>query len=225
MLSEEHRAERVRCADLFLQALDSIEGYSDSIITVDETWVHHTTPETKQQSKQWLPKGSDPPKKAKVVLSAKKVMATIFFDNQGVVYTTYAEGTINSAAYIDALKEMNHKLSRKRPGKRGWNFRLHHDNARVHTSKATMEFLTSKGVEVVPHPPYSPDLAPCDFWFFPNLKKNLGGTAYTTDSEVKQAVGRVFRTMSKEDFEFAINEQWKKRWLLCKEKKGDFVEK
>jgi hypothetical protein len=65
-----------------------------------------------------LPKGSDPPKKAKVVLSVK-VMATVFFDCKGFVYTTYVKGTINSAAYIDTIKEMDRKLSRKRPDKRG----------------------------------------------------------------------------------------------------------
>ncbi|QQP37069.1 Mariner transposase [Caligus rogercresseyi] len=69
----------------------------------------------KQQSKQWLPKGSRPPKKDKVVLSAKKIMTTVFFDNQGVVYTTYTSNTINSAAYIESVKECNHKLARKRP--------------------------------------------------------------------------------------------------------------
>ncbi|QQP39345.1 Hypothetical protein FKW44_020202 [Caligus rogercresseyi] len=60
-------------------------------------------------------KGLKASKKAKVVLSAKKIMATVFFDNQGVVYTTYTSNTINSAAYIEFVKECNHKLARKRP--------------------------------------------------------------------------------------------------------------
>lgn len=47
-------------------------------ITVDETWIHHHTPETKEQSKQWIASGEPVPKKAKAVLSANKVMATVF---------------------------------------------------------------------------------------------------------------------------------------------------
>ncbi|QQP51126.1 Uncharacterized protein FKW44_012372, partial [Caligus rogercresseyi] len=46
-------------------------------VTVDETWIHYNTPETKQQSKQWVLKGESAPKKAKVGLSANKVMATV----------------------------------------------------------------------------------------------------------------------------------------------------
>jgi len=47
-------------------------------ITVDKTWVHHYIPETKEQSKQWTEKDESTPKKAKMIPSAEKVMATIF---------------------------------------------------------------------------------------------------------------------------------------------------
>jgi hypothetical protein len=49
-------------------------------VTVDETWIHHYSPETKEQSKQWIEKGEPCPKKAKTVKSAGKVMATVFWD-------------------------------------------------------------------------------------------------------------------------------------------------
>ena len=55
-------------------------------VTVDETWIHHNTPETKQQSKQWVLPGESAPKKAKVGLSANKAMATVFWDARGVIY-------------------------------------------------------------------------------------------------------------------------------------------
>jgi len=42
--------------------------------------------------------------------------------------------------------------------------------------------------EVLSHPLYSPDLAPSDFHFFPHLKRDLKGTHFTSDDEVKQAV-------------------------------------
>lgn len=50
-------------------------------ITMDETWVHLFTPETKHQSKQWTARGESAPKKAKTVPSAGKVMALVFWDN------------------------------------------------------------------------------------------------------------------------------------------------
>jgi len=61
---------------------------------------------------------------------------------------------------------------------------LLHDNARLHTARATIDTLETLKFEVLSHPPYSPDLAPSDFHFFPHLK----GTHFTADDEVKQAV-------------------------------------
>ena len=58
-------------------------------ITMDETWVHHCTPEAKQQSKQWKHPGSPLPKKAKTVPSAGKVMASVFWDADGVLLIDY----------------------------------------------------------------------------------------------------------------------------------------
>ena len=58
-------------------------------MTMDETWVHHFQPESKEQSKQWKHQGSSAPKKAKSVMSAWKVMAFIFKDSQKVILVDY----------------------------------------------------------------------------------------------------------------------------------------
>ena len=52
------------------------------------------------------------------------------------------------------------------------------------------------GIKTVPHPPYSPDLAPCDFWLFPKLR----GCHYETIKEMKEAVMKVIDTLTQEDF-------------------------
>ena len=58
-------------------------------ITVDEPWIHHYTPETEEQSKQWVFEGERTPKKAKTVKSAGKVTATVFWDARRIIYTEY----------------------------------------------------------------------------------------------------------------------------------------
>ena len=58
-------------------------------VTTDETWVHYYTPETKQQSKQWKHVDSPPPKKAKAIQSAGKVMASVFWDEKGILLIDY----------------------------------------------------------------------------------------------------------------------------------------
>jgi hypothetical protein len=65
---------------------------------------------------------------------------------------------------------------------------LHHDNARPHCSAQTQDALTSLKFTVVPHPPYSPDLALSDFRFFPKLKETLKGQHFPSDAKVEAAV-------------------------------------
>ena len=56
------------------------------------------------------------------------------------------------------------------------------------------------GMKTLPQPPYSPDLAPCDFWFFPKLR----GRRYETIEEMKEAVMKVIDTLTQEDFHGAF---------------------
>ncbi|WP_291969528.1 hypothetical protein, partial [Candidatus Symbiopectobacterium sp.] len=55
----------------------NLQDFKLCFVTVDETWIHHYTPETKEQSKQWVTKGESAPKKAKTVPSTGKIMATV----------------------------------------------------------------------------------------------------------------------------------------------------
>lgn len=84
-------------------------------VTVDETWIHHYTPETKQQSKQWIMSGESAPKKAKTVLSAGKVMATVFWDSQGIILIDYLQKgkTITGEYYATLLDRLKEELKKK----------------------------------------------------------------------------------------------------------------
>ena len=55
-------------------------------------------------------------------------------------------------------------------------------------------------IKTVPHPSYSPDLAPYDFWLFPKLT----GCRYETIEEMKEAVMKVIGTLTQEDFDGAL---------------------
>ena len=76
-----------------------------------------------------------------------------------------------------------------------WHF--HQDNAPVHNSILVTDYLTKMGINTVVHSPYSPDLAPCDFWLFPKLN-------YKTIEEMKEAVTKVIDTLTQEDFHGAF---------------------
>jgi histone-lysine N-methyltransferase SETMAR len=77
--------------------------------------------------------------------------------------------TINSEAYINTRNKLKKRFQRFRPGKNPAEMLLQHDNARPHTSLRTLEDIIKMGWMVLPHPPYSPDLAPSDFHLFGSL--------------------------------------------------------
>ena len=72
----------------------------------------------------------------------------------------------------------------------------HQDNAPVHNYILVTDYLTKIGTKTASHPPYSPDLAPCDFWLFLKLR----GCLYETTEEMKEAVTKVIDTLRQEDF-------------------------
>ena len=61
---------------------------------------------------------------------------------------------------------------------------LYHDNAPAHRAFATQEFLDGMAVQLLEHPVYSPDLAPCDFGLFPYVKLGLKGGCFSSDEEL-----------------------------------------
>jgi transposase len=103
---------------------------------------------------------------------------------------------------------------------RNHNWLLHHDNAPAHTSLKTTEFLTnSNNMVIVPHRPYSPDIAPCDFALFPKLKMKLKGRHFETVSDIQVVVDSI----QDNDFHSAF-EVWKKQWDRCICSQGDYFE-
>jgi transposase len=97
-------------------------------------------------------------------------------------------------------------------------------HARPHTARATNDALETLKFEVLSHPTYSPDLAPSDFHFFPHLKRNLKGTHFTSDDEVKQAVTSWIKQRTPEFFIDDIR-KLVLGWEKCIERQGDCVEK
>jgi len=85
---------------------------------VDETLICHYTPESKQQSKQWTEAGCSVPKKTRSVPSAGKVMASVSWDAEGILFIDYLEKgkTITGEYYSHLLTRLEEKICEKRPG-------------------------------------------------------------------------------------------------------------
>ena len=129
-------------------------------------------------------------------------MLTVFFYASGVVHHEYfPEGsTVNQTYYFEVLKRLRDAIRRKRPELwRSGDWFFHHDNA---PALRTHEFLAkhSIGITVLPHPPYSPDLAQCDFFLLPILKRPLKGRRFETIPEIKANATKELKGIKKEAY-------------------------
>jgi len=155
----------------------------------------------------------------------QEVMATFFCDWQGVIHVDFLTDarTVNAAYYSDLLAtDMKEKIRSKRKtgGKR---VALLQDNGRPHTAKTTLETLWKLKWNLLTHPPYSPDLAPSDFYLFGRLKSDLQGMRFTDDDDTIQTVREWIRRQPQAFFEKGIR-MLPERWKKCVDSGGEYAE-
>jgi len=109
LLNADQKLNRLEvCQRLLERYQQEGDDFLGRIVTGDESWVHHYTPESKQASMEWRKKGEAPPVKAKTKLSAGKVMISVFGDSQGVLFVDFLHErrTINAAYYCQLLDKL-----------------------------------------------------------------------------------------------------------------------
>lgn len=195
-----------------------------NIYTGDESWIYAYDPETKQQSTVWVFQNEPNPTKVVRAKSTLKQMVACFFGISGHVATVPLENrkTVNSEWYTTiCLPEVFGEI---RKNNRQRRIILHHDNASCHTSAATTEYLNSQMIELTGHPPYSPDLAPNDFYLFPSVKNKLRGHRFSTREEAVDAFK--MHVLEIPDTEWKkCYESWFQRMKKCIDHHGEYFEK
>jgi histone-lysine N-methyltransferase SETMAR len=227
LLTREQKENRASCSLELMHQFD--RGPADfcaRIVTGDECWIFWYDPETKEMSKQWVPRGTNPPLKARVVKSAGKMMLTLFFDAEGWLLADFLRKgtTITGAYYAQLLERLRSAIKEKRRGKLSKGIWLLDDDAPVHRAGAVWDVLHDLKWSRLNHPPYSPDLAPSDFRVFPDLKKPLKGKRFEKENELKAAVFHWLDSQPKSYWEKVIREA-RERWEKCYNLDGDYVEK
>ena len=99
-----------------------------------------------------------------------------------------------------------------------------HDNAPVHMSAKSQAAIQQCGFQQLRQPPYSPDLAPSDYFLFRVMKKFLRGKRFSSDEEVQEAVTTWFEEQSRDFFSRGIK-SLQQKWAKCFELLGDYIEK
>ena len=152
-------------------------------------------------------------------------MVVVFFDWKGIVLHEFVPPgpMVNRQLYQEVLAHLRDTVCGKRPELwENQTWILHHDNALAHVSLLIRSYLAKHQTSVVPHPPYSPDLAPADFFLFPKLKTTLKGCHFQTIEEIKENAVRELRAITESAFQEAF-QQWKK-WERCIASGGDYFE-
>lgn len=211
-LTESLRQIRVETAK---EMLSFFENASDrdlnNLYTEDETWIYFDNP----HKSMWV-LNSDPPLTfPKPNIASKKVMIAVFWSRNGILSITpclhgksfdrkfFLNNVIGDLSQVRSLR---HKI-------------LHFDNARPHLINEELEEL---GVTRLPQPPYSPDLAPSDFFLFGYLKSKLEGCVFASEEEVLEKVIDVLSQIEKDVFQSVYNE-WILRLRACIERGGDYL--
>jgi histone-lysine N-methyltransferase SETMAR len=228
LLTSEQKQQRIDWCHFMLSKFD--KGRSTmvgNIVTGDETWVYTYDPETKQQSAVWVFQEEEQPTKVVRSRSASKRMVAVFFRRQGLVKMVplLEQATVTAAWYTTVcLPAVFSELHTTRPktGLRG--ILLHHDNASAHSAAKTVDFLHEAGVQLVPHPPYSPDLSPCDFFLFPKIKHLLKGTRFPDQYAAMAAFHDAILQLSADDW-FSCFSDWFHRMSSCLNAGGEYFEK
>ena len=154
-----------------------------------------------------------------------KWCSLFFFDVQGIVHREFIPPgqTVNQEFYLEVLRRLRENVQRKRSELwRSGDWFLHHDNVPIHTALSVTRYLASLEWTVVPHPPYSPDLAPCDFFLLQTMKKTLKGQRFAT-VEVKTALQEALNNIKLQQFQRCFT-RWEKRLDKCIASNGEYFE-
>ena len=100
---------------------------------------------------------------------------------------------------------------------------LHHDNAPAHSSNLVQLFLSKHSIALLRQPPYCPDIASCDFWLFPKLKKPLKGQRFDDKTKIENNATSVLKAIPESEFQDCF-EKWKHRWNRVIQSSGDYFE-
>lgn len=194
------------------------------IITGDEKWIYFSNPKRKRS---WVNPGQPAAMCPKRNIHGKKVMLSIWWDEEGVIYyelLSPAE-TITGDRYKEQLLKLNEKIMKKRPAIASNRRKviLLQDNARPHVAKCVKETLLGFGWELLPHPAYSPDLAPSDYHLFRSMQNALAETRFSNYEEVRKWIAEWISSKDQGFYRKGI-QLLPERWSKVIESKGKYFD-
>lgn len=205
------KLNRLKVAEDMIDRVNSDSSFIKRIIAGDEIWIYEFDVHTSQRALKKTKKSC--PSRSKL-----KAMLTVFFDYHGVVHSEFLpEGELVSAEYyLSVMQRLREQIRRKRPDLWEANsWILHHNNnLPSHTAEIVNEFLFYNSTNLIEQPPYSPDMAPVDFFLFPKLKSPLRSTRFDSLDDIKDITRKVLDSIPEKAFRKCFDD-WISRWHNC----------
>lgn len=227
-LSDAQKAARVEICTSFLKRFGGDFAATKSrLITSDETWVMLDTPESKERSREWRKPDEPAPKRERLKPRGEKVMMTVWWDARGPIFIDFWKKSdqisFNADYYVGQIEEFRKQLPVRRRGILSAGPLIWVDNAPIHMASISRAAFERSGLELLKMPPYSPDIAPCDYYLFRNLKSWLQGRKFSSREEVEEQLLAWFSSKPTQYYEKGI-EQLTTRMKRVIELGGDYAE-
>jgi len=148
------------------------------------------------------------------------------YDSKGIIHHEFVpEGqTVIGSFYLSVMECLWKRIRHVRPEYSApGSWFLLHDNASVHQAVAVQEFLAWKQVCVLHHPPYSPDLSPCEYFLFPKFKLPLKGRLFEDVQDIQAAVTSSLQAIPQEDMQRSF-QSWLDHATHCIDAEGMYFE-
>jgi histone-lysine N-methyltransferase SETMAR len=222
-LSPAQKAQRVTMA-IELQQMVRLAKHRSwrYFLTGDESWFYFAI----DHDHMWLPEGAHAPTRPRRTIASPKRMLTVFWSPLGFsLVEILPKGERFNAEYfclqilagivdrrpVETAEDMKRKMV------------LHFDNASPHTARLSSDYMNHNRLKRAPQPPFSPDLAPSDFYLFGKVKTALMGATFEDAEQLLQAVMAVLNGISRDELE-RVFEEWLVRLDACVQQGGDYVE-
>lgn len=210
-LTEEQANRRLTICSHLLQNPQDIR-FLKSIVTCDEKWVYYNNPD---MTKQWVQKDQPAKQVPKRGRFNKKAMLCVWWNYEGIIYfEVIPDGVaINAGLYSQQIDKMYAVMLQRYPALTNRKrIIIQQDNARPHTAAEVKRKINSLDIEILPHPAYSPDLAPSDFHLFRSMSTFLKGRKFQDLNDIENACRDFFASKDTTWYQNGIL-QLSERWL------------
>ena len=223
-LATAQKAKRVSFCQKNLAKFNESKWRLCDIFTGDESWIYLRQVGRKQSNLSWVGVEESPRTVVRRGQFEPKCMLTVMFKSTGplLIHCLDKGETISAQSYIEyCLKPVVSAIEKQRPTSGTKNMKILHDNAKPHVAKVVQEYLNNEGIAIIDHPPYSPDLAPCDFWLFSKIKQHL--TDHKDVQSLKKQITEIVNAIPKDEW-LKTFEKYLERMQLCIDNKGEYFE-